>query len=62
TLVISSKTDRLVDPACSARLAAAWSVPHRRHPWAGHDLPHDDPAWLAATVAHWLQTAGMARR
>jgi pimeloyl-ACP methyl ester carboxylesterase len=58
TLVLSSVADRLVGPACSARLAAAWRVPHRRHPWAGHDLPHDDPAWLAATVAWWLASGG----
>ncbi|MGO4331647.1 alpha/beta fold hydrolase [Cupriavidus sp. 2TAF22] len=58
TLVVSSAADRLVDPECSARLAAAWAVAHRRHAWAGHDLPHDDPAWLAATVAHWMREPG----
>jgi len=60
TLLVSSTADHLVDPACSARLAAAWGVRHRWHPWAGHDLPHDDPAWLAATVAHWLGETGAA--
>ncbi|KJK21146.1 hydrolase [Burkholderiaceae bacterium 16] len=59
TLVLSSAADRLVDPACSAHLAAAWRVLHRRHPWAGHDLPHDDPAWLAATMAWWLASGGV---
>lgn len=54
TLLLSSAADRLVSPACSARLAAAWSVPHRVHPWAGHDLPHDDPQWLARQVAGWM--------
>jgi len=46
-LVVSSRGDRLVNPVCSARLARAWGAPHVEHPWAGHDLPHDDPQWLA---------------
>ncbi len=50
TLVLSSQADRLVDPACSARLARAWGAVQREHPWAGHDLPHDDPQWLADAV------------
>lgn len=54
TLLLSSAADRLVSPACSARLATAWSVPHRVHPWAGHDLPHDDPEWVAREVARWM--------
>ena len=54
TLILSSDADGLVNPACSARLAAAWraaGVSHIRHPWAGHDLPHDDPLWLCDVVA-----------
>ncbi|WP_322070510.1 alpha/beta fold hydrolase [Paraburkholderia bannensis] len=50
TLVLSSLADRLVDPVCSARLARAWGAVQREHPWAGHDLPHDDPHWLADVV------------
>jgi pimeloyl-ACP methyl ester carboxylesterase len=46
-LVVSSRGDRLVNPVCSARLARAWDAPMAQHPWAGHDLPHDDPQWLA---------------
>ncbi|WP_322092699.1 alpha/beta fold hydrolase [Paraburkholderia bannensis] len=45
-LVVSSRGDRLVNPICSARLARAWCAPRVEHPWAGHDLPHDDPQWL----------------
>lgn len=55
TLVVSSDADRLVNPICSARLAAAWGVPHARHRWSGHDLPHDDPQWLCETVGGWMQ-------
>lgn len=57
TLIVASDVDRLVDPRCSARLAAAWQAPHvrlARHPWTGHDLPHDDPAWLCETVRAFL--------
>jgi pimeloyl-ACP methyl ester carboxylesterase len=53
-LILSSEDDRLVNPECSAQLAAAWHAPHRRHPWAGHDLPHDDPAWVCETISTWL--------
>jgi pimeloyl-ACP methyl ester carboxylesterase len=49
-LVVSARGDRLVNPVCSARLARAWQAQHVVHPWAGHDLPHDDPQWLVATL------------
>jgi hypothetical protein len=39
---------------CSAKLAAAWGALHCEHPWAGHDLPHDDPAWTSEQVRAWL--------
>lgn len=55
TLLVSSDADRLVNPSCSARLATAWGVPQTRHPWAGHDLPHDDALWLCETVGSWLR-------
>lgn len=42
--------DRLVDPRCTDRAAAAWGGPVRRHPWAGHDLPLDDPDWVVSAV------------
>ncbi|MEX3816032.1 alpha/beta fold hydrolase [Paraburkholderia sp. BR13439] len=53
-LILSSAADGLVNPVCSTKLAAAWGAPHREHPWAGHDLPHDDPAWTAAQIRAWL--------
>lgn len=46
TRLIAGGGDRLVSPECSRRLAEAWRVPLTVHPWAGHDLPLDDPAWL----------------
>ena len=53
-LILSSQDDRLVNPDCSTQLAAAWHATHRRHPWAGHDLPHDDPAWTCEVISTWL--------
>lgn len=54
-LLLSSACDRLVNPACSSTVAAAWQATHRQHPWAGHDLPHDDPFWVCDAVAAWLK-------
>jgi pimeloyl-ACP methyl ester carboxylesterase len=53
-LVLSSQGDQLVNPRCSARLASAWQAQHQQHPWAGHDLPHDDAEWLCQRLALWL--------
>nr|WP_087047221.1 alpha/beta hydrolase [Caballeronia ptereochthonis] len=53
-LLLSSAGDRLVDPVCSARVAARWRAAHTVHPWAGHDLPHDDPDWTCGAIAAWL--------
>jgi pimeloyl-ACP methyl ester carboxylesterase len=52
-LVACSEHDALVDPHCSRRLAAAWGGDIVVHPEAGHDLPLDDGAWLAARIADW---------
>ncbi len=57
TLVLSSAADQLVQPLCSARLARAWRAEHHEHPWAGHDLPHDDAGWACERIADWLVTA-----
>ncbi len=53
-LVLSSAADRLVHPSCSVRLANAWQAAHQQHPWAGHDLPHDDPAWVCRQITDWV--------
>lgn len=61
TLLLSSKADGLVNPICSARIASAWGATHTRHPWAGHDLPHDDPLWTGNAIATWLNTIAISR-
>jgi pimeloyl-ACP methyl ester carboxylesterase len=55
TLVLSSAADHLVHPRCSARLAEAWQAEHHTHPWAGHDLPHDDADWVCRRIAGWVE-------
>jgi pimeloyl-ACP methyl ester carboxylesterase len=57
TLVLSSAADHLVHPRCSARLAQAWQADHHIHPWAGHDLPHDDAEWVCRRIADWVETS-----
>ncbi len=57
-LAVVSAADGLVDPRCSHRLAQKWQLPLAEHPTAGHDLPLDDGAWLAATVGRWAARLG----
>lgn len=49
-LLLSSQGDRLVTPCCSQALAKHWQTQLVSHPWAGHDLPLDDPDWVVAEV------------
>ncbi len=55
-LVLASAKDRLVDPACSQRLALSAGASFHLHPEAGHDLPLDDPDWVAARIAEWARS------
>ena len=52
-LILSSAKDALVNPRCSLHLARKWDAPLAIHPDAGHDLPLDDPAWVALQVRDW---------
>ena len=53
-LILSSEGDRFTDPSCSRRLAEHFGAELRLHPSAGHDLPLDDPEWVAGQVASWI--------
>lgn len=44
--LIGSYGDRLVSPDCTTKLAERWGLKPTMHPWAGHDIPIDDPQWL----------------
>lgn len=45
--ILCSKNDRMVSVRNSLRLAEKWGVEPHVHPTAGHDIPVDDPEWLA---------------
>lgn len=55
-LLLSSLSDRLVDPQCSQSLARHWSLALKSHPTSGHDLTHDDAAWVCKEITEWLLT------
>lgn len=52
-LLLASTRDHLVDMRCSQAMARAWQCPLHLHPTAGHDLPLDDPHWVARHVKEW---------
>lgn len=58
-LLLCSKGDSLVDWRCSQAMSRAWGAPLRLHTRAGHDLPLDDPAWVARAVGDWLRDRHM---
>jgi hypothetical protein len=47
---VCSRGDQLVSPRCTRDLSRLYGSPSIEHPWAGHDLPLDDPEWLCARV------------
>lgn len=53
-LVITSRGDRLVDYRCSRKLAQTWNADYVEHESAGHDLPLDEPEWLAQRIKQWF--------
>lgn len=56
-LLLASAQDGLVDVRCSEAVARHWGCALQRHPWAGHDLPLDDPQWVIGQVRRWLAAA-----
>lgn len=56
-LVIGSARDRVVNPTCSAALAAFLRCPLLTHPTGGHDLPVEDPNWILSRVRRWVDDA-----
>ncbi|UXD87398.1 alpha/beta fold hydrolase [Thalassolituus hydrocarboniclasticus] len=50
TFFYNSLADRLVDAACTRRIAEHWQKNLLSHPRAGHDLPMDDPDWLIQKI------------
>ena len=58
---VCSRHDGLVNPRCSRDLAARFGSVCAEHPWAGHDLPLDDPTRLCDHVARSTSAADRAR-
>ncbi|MEZ4273310.1 MAG: alpha/beta hydrolase [Myxococcota bacterium] len=57
TFVLCSTLDPMVNVICSRKLAAMQRWPIAEHPWAGHDLPLDDPQWVCEKMQYWLSDA-----
>jgi len=43
-----------VAPTCSKTIHKKWNLEIRSHPWGGHDLTLDDPAWVALQLKNWV--------
>lgn len=50
-VLLGSHGDRLVSPRCTLEIGKRWGIHPIMHPWAGHDIPVDDPQWV---VEHLL--------
>jgi pimeloyl-ACP methyl ester carboxylesterase len=59
-LLLNSENDRMVHPRCSLDLQSHWNLSLKTNPWAGHDLPLDDPKWTLQSVDGWL--SGLSTR
>lgn len=45
-VILGSHGDHLVSPDCTLAIAQKWGQQAHMHPWAGHDIPVDDPSWV----------------
>jgi len=57
TLFLGTDGDRMVHPSCTPKLAKRFGAPLVMHPDAGHEIPLDDPVWVADQVREWLDGA-----
>jgi len=57
-LVLASTHDRMVSVRASQAIAQQFQWPIQYHSSAGHDLPMDDPHWVANKIAQWLAAQG----
>ena len=61
-LLLNGKGDRMVDPTCTRAISRRWNIEPTIHPWAGHDLPLDDPDWVIAAVLDWLERRSFRKK
>lgn len=55
-LILAGEQDQLCLPTCSKILGKHFACPLVLHPSAGHDLPLDDPDWMAKKIFEWQNT------
>lgn len=53
-IIFSSTYDQLVNVCCSEKLSQYYKIPIVYHPWAGHDIPQDDPKWLCQQLTLFM--------
>jgi pimeloyl-ACP methyl ester carboxylesterase len=51
TTILTCENDHFVNVSYSKNLAKSWDCAIHIHPWAGHDLPLDDPDWVLKHLA-----------
>jgi pimeloyl-ACP methyl ester carboxylesterase len=61
-IILASEKDGFVDASCSRALARHLGAPILLHPSAGHDLPLDDPKWVASQINQWMGTGSSGSR
>jgi pimeloyl-[acyl-carrier protein] methyl ester esterase len=54
-LLLASQADHMVSSRCSGKLAKLWGCGFVEHPWAGHDLPLDDPEWVLEKLGEFRE-------
>ena len=54
-LLLNSLQDKLVSTDCSTSIQQHYQLPLIQHPWAGHDLTLDDPAWVNEQLKKWIE-------
>lgn len=53
-LILCSAKDQFVNHQCSKDLAKFLGWPIQIHPWAGHELPDDDPEWVINEIKKFI--------
>jgi pimeloyl-ACP methyl ester carboxylesterase len=57
---VGARNDALVSARCTRELAAWYGADSVEHPWAGHDLPLDDPEWLCDRLEEFAAATELA--
>ncbi|MDX2020892.1 MAG: alpha/beta hydrolase [Deltaproteobacteria bacterium] len=60
TLVLAGQQDRIVDVRCAHKMGGALGATVHVHPTAGHDVPLDDPSWVAQQLMTFCENVTKA--